>query len=127
MAKIYFSENAFLIFSKYGNDHKIIAVVPFETTIKLRPKQMKELCAMAKEVKKSLGTFQKIVNKQYKTVHHKRHQQGQHAQCREQAKQIEEEVCPPSRTLSSCTHNYAPIGKDHHLEHSKDTLYQRTE
>ena len=30
-------------FSKYGNDHKIIAVVPFETTIKLRPKQMKEL------------------------------------------------------------------------------------
>ena len=36
-----------------GWDHKI----------SVNPKQMKELCAMAKEVKKSLGTFQKIVNK----------------------------------------------------------------
>lgn len=30
-------------FSKYGNDHEIIAVIPFETTISLRPKKMKEL------------------------------------------------------------------------------------
>jgi hypothetical protein len=30
-------------FSKYGNDHKIIAVIPFKTTISLRPKQMNKL------------------------------------------------------------------------------------
>lgn len=30
-------------FSKYGNDHEIIAVIPFQTTISLRPKKMKEL------------------------------------------------------------------------------------
>ena len=30
-------------FSNYGNDHEIIAVIPFGTTISLRPKQMKEL------------------------------------------------------------------------------------
>jgi len=30
-------------FSKHGNDHEIIAVIPFETTISLRPKKMKEL------------------------------------------------------------------------------------
>lgn len=30
-------------FSKYGNDHKIIAVIPFNTTISLRPKQMESL------------------------------------------------------------------------------------
>ena len=26
-------------FSKHGNDHEIIAVIPFETTISLRPKK----------------------------------------------------------------------------------------
>ncbi len=30
-------------FSKYGSDHEIIAVIPFQTTISLRPKKMKEL------------------------------------------------------------------------------------
>ena len=30
-------------FSKHGNDHEIIAVIPFETTISLRQKKMKEL------------------------------------------------------------------------------------
>lgn len=30
-------------FSKYGNDHQIIAVIPFTTTISLRPKQMATL------------------------------------------------------------------------------------
>lgn len=32
-----------LEFSKHGNDYKIIAVIPFETTISLRPKKTKEL------------------------------------------------------------------------------------
>lgn len=30
-------------FSKHGNDHEIIVVIPFETTISLRPKKIKEL------------------------------------------------------------------------------------
>lgn len=30
-------------FSKYGNDHEIIAVIPFKTTISLRPKQLETL------------------------------------------------------------------------------------
>ncbi len=30
-------------FSKYGNDHQIIAVIPFKTSISLRPKQMAAL------------------------------------------------------------------------------------
>lgn len=30
-------------FAKYGNDHQTIAVIPFKTTISLRPKQMKNL------------------------------------------------------------------------------------
>lgn len=41
-----FGQNTFYVipnFASIGNDHKIIAVIPFKTTISLRPKQMQKL------------------------------------------------------------------------------------